>query len=114
MTERRMYVTGGVGARRAGEAFGGDYELPNEVAYSETCGAIANALWNWRMLLAAGEARYADVAELATYNGALSGISLDGRHYFYVNPLASRGRHRRQRWFGCACCPTNIIRLVSP
>lgn len=113
MTERRMYVTGGVGARRAGEAFGGDYELPNEIAYSETCGAIANALWNWRMLLATGEARYADVAELATYNGALSGISLDGRNYFYVNPLASRGRHRRQRWFGCACCPTNIIRLIG-
>jgi hypothetical protein len=113
MTQRRMYVTGGVGARHEGEAFGGDYELPNERAYSETCGAIANAIWNWRMLLITGEARFADVFELATYNGSLSGIALDGRNYFYVNPLASRGGHRRQRWFGCACCPTNIIRLIG-
>ncbi|MBM3216651.1 glycoside hydrolase family 127 protein [Candidatus Poribacteria bacterium] len=113
MTERRMYITGGVGARHEGEAFGGDYELPNERAYSETCGAIANAIWNWRMLLATGEERFADVFELATYNGSLAGIALDGRHYFYVNPLASRGGHHRQRWFGCACCPTNIIRLVG-
>ena len=113
MTERRMYVTGGVGARRAGEAFGGDYELPNEAAYSETCGAIANAIWNWRMLLSEGGAEYADALELAAYNGALSGISLDGRNYFYVNPLSSRGGHRRQRWFGCACCPTNIVRLIG-
>lgn len=113
MTQRRMYLTGGVGARHEGEAFGGDYELPNERAYAETCAAIANAMWNWRMLLLTGEARFADVLELATYNGALSGIALDGRHYFYVNPLSSRGRHRRQRWFDCACCPTNIIRLIG-
>lgn len=113
MTQRRMYITGGVGARHEGEAFGGDYELPNERAYAETCAAIANAMWNWRMLLLTGEARFADVLELATYNGALSGIALDGRNYFYVNPLFSRGRHRRQRWFDCACCPTNIVRLLG-
>ncbi len=113
MTQRRMYVTGGVGARHQGEAFGGDYELPNEHAYAETCAAVANAMWNWRMLLASGEERFADVMELAIYNGALSGISLDGKGYFYVNPLSDRGGHRRQRWFGCACCPPNIIRLIG-
>lgn len=113
MTGRRMYVTGGVGARYQGEAFGGDYELPNERAYAETCAAVANAMWNWRMLLATGEARFADTLELALYNGALAGISLDGKLYFYVNPLADRGGHRRQRWFSCACCPPNIARLIS-
>lgn len=113
MTERRMYVTGGVGSRREGEAFGADYELPNAQAYAETCAAIADAMWNWRMLLASGEGKYADVMELALYNGALSGISLDGKHYFYVNPLADRGNHRRQPWFPCACCPPNIARLLA-
>ncbi|MCD6508564.1 glycoside hydrolase family 127 protein [Candidatus Poribacteria bacterium] len=113
MTQRRMYVTGGVGARHQGEAFGGDYELPNEHAYAETCAAVANAMWNWRMLLASGEEKFADVMELTIYNGALSGISLDGKCYFYVNPLSDRGEHRRQRWFGCACCPPNIIRLIG-
>ncbi|RKY03663.1 glycoside hydrolase family 127 protein [Candidatus Poribacteria bacterium] len=113
MTGRRMYITGGVGARYQGEAFGGDYELPNERAYAETCAAVANAMWNWRMLLATGEARFADVMELALYNGALSGISLDGKNYFYVNPLADRGGHRRRRWFDCACCPPNIVRLIN-
>lgn len=113
MTGRRMYVTGGVGARYQGEAFGGDYELPNEHAYAETCAAVANEMWSWRMLLATGECRFADVMELPLYNGALSGISLDGKGYFYVNPLADRGGHRRQRWFGCACCPPNIIRLIG-
>lgn len=113
MTERRMYVTGGVGARYEGEAFGVDYELPNERAYAETCSAIANVMWNWRMLLMSGEGRFGDVLELALYNGALAGISLDGRHYFYVNPLADRGSHRRQEWFDCACCPPNIARLLA-
>ena len=113
MTERRMYVTGGVGARYSGESFGEDYELPNRRAYAETCAAIANVMWNWRMLLATGDARFADVMELALYNGVLSGISLDGKRYFYVNPLADRGFHRRQMWFPCACCPTNIIRIIA-
>jgi len=113
LTERRMYITAGAGSRYQGEAFGDDYELSNARAYAETCAAIANAMWNWRMLLVTGEARYADVMELATYNGALSGISLGGKEYFYVNPLADRGRHRRQEWFNCACCPPNIARLLA-
>jgi len=113
MTERKMYVTGGIGARYVGESFGRDYELPNVTAYAETCAAIANVMWNWRMLLATGEARFADVMELALYNGALAGISLNGEEYFYVNPLADRGTHRRQRWFRCACCPPNIARLLA-
>jgi DUF1680 family protein len=113
MTERRMYATGGIGARHAGESFGEDYELPNMTAYAETCAAIANVMWNWRMLLATGEAKFADVLELALYNSVLSGISLDGREYFYVNPLADRGKHRRQEWFTCACCPPNIARVLA-
>ncbi|MCS7187527.1 MAG: glycoside hydrolase family 127 protein [Armatimonadota bacterium] len=112
LTEKRIYVTGGCGARYEGEAFGRDYELPNERAYAETCAAIANILWQWRMFLLTGEARFIDVLERSLFNGALSGIGLDGRSYFYVNPLADRGRHRRQPWFECACCPPNIARLL--
>lgn len=113
MVRCKMYVTGGVGSRHEGEAFGDAYELPNERSYAETCAAIANVMWNWRMFLMTGEAKYVDVMELALYNGALAGISFDGKHYFYVNPLASRGKHRRQRWFDCACCPPNIARLIA-
>ncbi len=113
LVNRKMYVTGGVGARYEGEALGEPYELPNEKAYAETCAAIANFMWNYRMLLASGESRFADVMELALYNGILSGISLDGKEYFYVNPLADRGSHRRQRWFACACCPPNLARTVT-
>lgn len=113
LTARRMYVTGGVGARYEGEAFGADYELPNERAYAETCAAIGNAMWQWRMFLMTGDPRFMDVFELALYNGVLVGISLDGRQYFYVNPLADPGGHRRQDWFGCACCPPNIARLLA-
>lgn len=113
MTERRIYVTGGLGARHEGEAFGGDYELPSGRAYAETCAAIANVMWNFRMLQLTGEAKYADLMELALCNGVLSGLSLDGAEYFYVNPLADDGAHRRQPWFGCACCPPNIARLLA-
>jgi DUF1680 family protein len=113
MTRQKMYVTGGLGARHAGESFGNDYELPSETAYAETCAAIANVMWNWRMLLITGEAKFCDVMELALYNGALSGISLDGQEYFYVNPLSNREGHRRQPWFECACCPPNIARLLA-
>ncbi|MEM1990481.1 MAG: glycoside hydrolase family 127 protein [Candidatus Bathyarchaeia archaeon] len=113
VTERKMYVTGGVGSRHEGEAFGEDYELPNARAYAETCAAIANFMWNWRMLLVTGEGAFADIMELTLYNGILSGVSLDGKHYFYVNPLADRGGHRRQEWFECACCPPNIARLIA-
>jgi len=113
MTERKMYVTGGVGSRYQGEAFGDDYELPNSRAYAETCAAIANIMWNWRMLLISGEAQFADMMELTLYNGFLSGISLDGQNYFYYNPLADRGRIRRQRWFGTPCCIVNVARLLA-
>jgi len=113
MTERRSYVTGGIGAPYEGEAFGDDYELPNERAYAETCAAIGSVMWNWRMLAVTGEARFADVLETTLYNAVLAGLSLDGRSYFYQNPLADSGRHRRQPWFGCACCPPNIARLLA-
>jgi DUF1680 family protein len=113
MNEFKMYITGGVGARYEGEAFGDNYELPNSRAYAETCAAIANVMWNWRMLLATGDAGFADIMELALYNGVLSGISLDGKEYFYVNPLADRGENRRQPWYECACCPPNIARLLA-
>ncbi|MBC7320526.1 glycoside hydrolase family 127 protein [bacterium] len=113
LVTKKMYVTGGAGARKEGEAFGENYELPNETAYAETCASIANLMWNFRMLLALGEGRFADIMELCLYNGILSGISLDGREYFYVNPLADRGNHRRQRWFACACCPPNVARTIT-
>jgi DUF1680 family protein len=111
--ERRMYVTGGVGSRHEGEAIGDDYELPNRRAYAETCAAVAHAMWAWRMLLATGECRFADALEWTLYNGMLAGIGLDGLSYFYVNPLADRGEHRRQAWFGTACCPPNVARTLA-
>lgn len=121
MTTRKMYVTGGVGSRHQGEAFGEPYELPNERAYCETCAAIASIMWSWRMLLATGEGRFADVLERALYNAVLSGISLDGQRYFYVNPLLSygvdsaMGRKTAERalWHSCACCPPNVMRLFA-
>ncbi|MEA2513242.1 MAG: uncharacterized protein QOJ59_2729 [Thermomicrobiales bacterium] len=112
-TRRRMYVTGGLGARHEGEAFGDDYELPNARAYTETCAAIGSAMWNWRMLLLTGEAKYADLLEWTLYNAFLPGLALDGRSYFYVNPLADEGRHRRRPWFACACCPPNVARTLA-
>ncbi len=113
MVTTQMYISGGIGSRYEGEAFGKDYELPNERAYTETCAAIGSVMWNWRMLQLEGEARYADIMELALYNGVLSGLSLDGQAYFYQNPLADDGTHRRQPWFGCACCPPNVARLLA-
>jgi DUF1680 family protein len=113
LTTRKMYITGGAGARHHGEAFGDPFELPNDTAYAETCASIANAMWNWRMLLATGEARYADVMERVLYNGFLSGVSLAGTEYFYVNPLQSDGGHQRQPWYGCTCCPPNVQRTFA-
>jgi len=113
MTEKKMYITGGVGSRYEGESFGEEYELPNRRAYAETCAAIANFMWNWRMLLATGDGKFSDLMEQVLYNGLLSGISLDGKHYFYVNPLEDRGNHQRQKWFKCACCPPNVARLIA-
>ncbi|MCL4542031.1 MAG: glycoside hydrolase family 127 protein, partial [Chloroflexi bacterium] len=104
----KAYLTGGLGARYEGEAFGAPYELPQERAYAETCAAIGAMMWSWRMLQQRPEARFADILERLLYNGFLSGISLSGDAYFYVNPLADRGTHRRQPWFSCACCPPNI------
>ncbi|MGQ9479737.1 MAG: glycoside hydrolase family 127 protein [Thermoproteota archaeon] len=113
MAECKMYVTGGVGSRYDGESFGFNYELPNMYAYAETCAAIASFMWNWRMFLASGDAKYVDLMELTLYNGILAGISLNGKEYLYVNPLADRGTHRRQEWFECACCPPNVARLIA-
>ena len=107
-----MYITGGIGARSAGEEFGNAYELPNESAYCETCAAIGLALWAQRLNLLYADGQYADVAERAMLNGVLSGVALDGRQFFYVNPLASKGGHHRQPFFDCACCPTNLVRFI--
>jgi len=112
VVSKQLYLTGGVGSSRGGEAFGDDYELPNKSAYNETCAAIANALWNHRMFLLHGHARYLDVLERVMYNGFLSGISLGGDRFFYPNPLASDGDYERSKWFGCACCPVNIVRFI--
>ena len=131
--DRKAYVTGGLGARYDGEAFGADYELPNEAAYAETCAAVGGVMWNWRLLSMTADARFAGWLETTLYNGALAGISLQGDAYFYANPLAARpsvpregdavpvdaemqqtsGTHRRQPWFPCACCPPNIARLLA-
>ncbi len=110
---RKLYITGGVGATSSGEAFGTRYELPNASAYAETCAAIGLALWNHRLMLLHGEGRFVDVYEQALYNGILSGVSLSGDKFFYVNPLASGGGHHRQSWFGCACCPPNVLRMLA-
>jgi uncharacterized protein len=112
MVGKRMYVTGGIGARHGSEAFGDDYELPNATAYAETCAAIANALWNERMFLLHGDAKYIDVLERVLYNGFLAGVSLTGNRFFYVNPLAADGKAQREPWFDCACCPTNVTRFL--
>ncbi|MFC1635313.1 glycoside hydrolase family 127 protein [Planctomycetota bacterium] len=112
IVSRKLYITGGIGARGGGESFGDGYELPNKEAYCETCAAIANAMWNHRMALLHADAKYIDVLECVIYNGFLSGISLTGDRFFYPNPLASDGKYQRSPWFGCACCPTNIVRFM--
>jgi DUF1680 family protein len=112
VVRRKMYLTGGIGVQGHGEGFSGDYALPNAAAYCETCAAIGMALWNHRLNLMHGDAKYADVVERELYNGILSGIALDGQTFFYVNPLASDGRHHRQPFFDCACCPTNVVRFI--
>ena len=109
---KKLYLTGGIGATSHGEAFGNNYELPNATAYCETCAAIGNVYLNHRLFLMHGDARYYDVLERTLYNGLISGVSLDGGGFFYPNPLESDGRHQRQPWFGCACCPSNISRFI--
>ncbi len=113
LTTRRMYITGGVGSRSAGESFGDPYELPAEQAYAETCAAVANVMWNFRLLNLTGDARYADVLERTLYNGANSGMSLSGTLYCYRNPLASSGDKLRNPWYDTTCCPPNIERLFE-
>lgn len=113
LTSTRMYVMGGIGSSKHNEGFTGDYDLPNESAYAETCAAIALVFWAQRMQQIDLDRRYADVMELALYNAVLSGISLDGTRFFYDNPLASAGGHHRQEWFHCPCCPPNLARLVA-
>ncbi len=111
--EKRLYITGGVGPSGHNEGFTQDYELPNFSAYAETCASIGLIFWAHRMFLLKGESRFMDVLETALYNGALSGVSLEGTDFFYQNPLASRGGRQRNPWFGCACCPPNIARLLG-
>lgn len=108
----KLFVTGGIGARHSGEAFGEPYELPNMSAYCETCASIANVFWNHRLFMMHGDARYIDVLERTLYNALLSGVGQDGRSFFYPNPLMSMGQHSRSPWFGCACCPTNVCRFM--
>ncbi|HMP82252.1 MAG TPA: glycoside hydrolase family 127 protein [Verrucomicrobiota bacterium] len=137
LTERKMYITGGCGAlydgaspygskdqrhiTRTHQAYGHNYELPNTTAHAETCANIGNVLWNWRMFLATGEARFVDVAELALYNSVLSGVGLDGTNFFYVNPLRStdplpedlRWQHQRVPFVSSFCCPPNLVRTIA-
>jgi DUF1680 family protein len=125
IVSKKMYITGGIGSTHIGEAFSFDYDLPNDTAYTETCASISLMFFARRMLQISPESRYGDVMELALYNTILSGMALDGKSFFYVNPLevmpeASRRDERkahvktvRQKWFGCACCPPNLARLLS-
>ena len=110
---RKLYITGGIGASGSGEAFGKPYELPNMTAYNETCASVGMDFWNERLFLLHGDAEYVDVMERTLYNGLLSGVSLDGKTFFYPNPLESNGQHTRSPWFGVACCPGNITRFLA-
>ncbi|RZJ68668.1 MAG: glycoside hydrolase family 127 protein [Flavobacterium sp.] len=119
MVDKKMYLTGGIGAKHDGEAFGENYELPNLTAYNETCAAIGDVYWNERMFNLYGNVKYYDVLERTMYNGLISGVSLSGTEFFYPNALESdakyqsnRGSCTRQGWFDCSCCPTNLIRFI--
>ncbi len=119
VVSKKLYITGGIGASRKGEAFGDNYELPNATAYNETCAAIGNMLWNHRMFLLEGDSRYMDIFERTLYNGFLSGISLEGNEFFYPNPLVfdgktkfNQGKACRKPWFSCSCCPSNVVRFM--
>jgi uncharacterized protein len=113
VVSKKLYLTGGIGSRGSGEAFGAPYELPNMTAYNETCAAVGNDFWNHRLFLLHADARYIDVMERTLYNGLISGVSLDGKSFFYPNPLESIGQHERSPWFGVACCPGNITRFLA-
>jgi hypothetical protein len=125
VTRRQMYITGGIGSTHHGEAFTFDYDLPNDTVYAETCASIGLIFFANRMLRLEPKAEYADVMERALYNIVIGSMAADGKHYFYVNPLEvwpdacrrNPGKHHvkpvRQRWFGCACCPPNLARLIA-
>lgn len=113
LTQRQLYVTGGLGPSGTNEGFTREYDLPNATAYAETCAAVALAFWGQRMAQIELDARFTDHVELVLFNGALSGISRDGEHYFYDNVLESHGDNRRWKWHYCPCCPTNIARLIA-
>lgn len=108
----RMHITGGLGAIHGIEGFGPQYELPNKEAYNETCAAVGNVFFNHRMFLLEKDGKYMDVAEVALFNNVLAGVNLEGNKFFYVNPLESVGNVDRSHWFGTACCPTNLARLI--
>lgn len=120
VVNKKMYITGGIGALHQGESFGENYELPNLTAYNETCAAIANVYWNYRMFLLHGDSKYIDVLERSLYNGVISGVALDGKTFFYPNPLScdmhyhfnSGGSLTREPWFDCSCCPSNMCRFM--
>lgn len=119
IVNKKMYLTGGLGSRHDGEAFGENYELPNLSAYGETCAAIGSVYWNYRLFLLTGDSKYYDIIERTLYNGLISGISLDGKYFFYTNPIESDGESKfnegscsREPWFDCSCCPTNLIRFI--
>ena len=112
IVDKKLYITGGIGATNNGEAFGPNYYLPNMSAYCETCAAIGNVYVNYRLFLLHGDSKYYDILERSLYNGLISGVSMDGGGFFYPNPLESMGQHQRQAWFGCACCPSNICRFL--
>lgn len=119
MVQKKMYLTGGIGALHEGEQFGENYELPNLTAYSETCAAIGDVYWNHRLHKLTGDVKYYDIIERTLYNGLISGISLSGKEFFYPNALeadgvykSNRGSCTRQSWFDCSCCPTNLIRFI--
>jgi len=119
MVQKKMALTGGIGATHGGESMGKDFELPNLTAYNETCASIGDVYWNTRLFMLSGDAKYFDIIERTLYNGLISGISLDGKNFFYVNPLEADGKFQfnsgagtRQPWFDCSCCPTNLIRFI--
>jgi DUF1680 family protein len=113
VVSKKLYLTGGIGSTKQGEAFGPNFDLPNLTAYNETCAAIGNDYWNHRLFLLHADAKYIDVMERTLYNGLISGVSLDGKLFFYPNPLESTGDYQRSPWFGVACCPGNITRFLA-
>lgn len=113
VVSKKLYITGGIGQRAQGEGFGPNYKLPNMTSYNETCAAISNVYWNYRLFLNDADAKYYDVLERTLYNGLISGVSLSGDKFFYDNPLESVHNHERAPWFGCACCPGNVTRFMA-